>query len=92
MWKYLLITITYSLVQNSFAKSFSDWPIEEFNRLLSNVNNTCDITNNQTNGLGRDIHILPKVIVDWRQQGVVSPVKNQLNSWFLPLQVPYKEI
>ena len=68
-------------------KTFTNWTIEEFNRLLSNVSNTCDITNNQTNKLlkkfkfGRDI--LPKV-VDWRQQGVVSPVKNQLNysnSW-----------
>lgn len=89
MWKYLLITIVYSLKQDPTVKNFLDWKEEEFNRLLSNVSNTCDITNNQTDkllkklNLKRDIHILPKV-VDWRQQGVVSPVKNQLNysnSW-----------
>lgn len=89
MWSYLLIAIAYSLNQDSLKKTFTNWTIEEFNRLLSNVSNTCDITNNKTNkllkklNLKRDIHILPKV-VDWRQQGVVSPVKNQLNysnSW-----------
>lgn len=87
MWKYLLISIVYSLKRDPIVKSFLDWSLEEFNRLLSNISNTCDITNNQTDKLlkkfklGRDI--LPKV-VDWRQQGVVSPVKNQFNysnSW-----------